>query len=324
MNIKLFKIIIVVSFFLFFSPLFAAPNENKEAKLHKFNSTIEKERPVLDEKTKSLISAYRRNPSEAKLKALRTQIEINYDRVLDRKKEKLAELKQNARHISKVQEMQDIVTEMVRDRENRIEQSMRRFIDPRLKPGARSSNDGFLPVLGAGQNIFIAYTPVTNEDYSKFVKATGQKAPRNWLGGVMPSDKAQHPVVNVSYDDAVAYCKWLTEQDGKAMYRLPTAKEWEYAAGHMPKDADFNCGENNATTPVDAYSQTLSACGAIDMWGNSWELTSTKVEGSDTLMIIKGGSWRAPRMSCRSEQNTEARDDKSCSDDVGFRILRVK
>ncbi len=43
----------------------------------------------------------------------------------------------------------------------------------------------------------------------------------------------------------------------------------------MPKDADFNSGENKGLTPGNAYSQTLSASGAIDMWGNAWEWTTT-------------------------------------------------
>ncbi|MDO4558088.1 MAG: SUMF1/EgtB/PvdO family nonheme iron enzyme, partial [Planctomycetia bacterium] len=214
----------------------SAPGE--EAKLFRFSTTIEKERPELNEETKALISAYRRDPSETNLAALRKQVEVNYDKVIERKKAKLEELKRTARHVSRVQEMQEIVNEMIRDRESRIELSVRRFTDPRLRPASRYTNDGYLPVLGAAQNVSIAYTPVTNEDYSRFIKATGRKPPEDWGNGIMPADRAKHPVVNVSCHDAVAYCEWLSATDERAIYRLPTEEEWVLAAGHMPKDAD--------------------------------------------------------------------------------------
>lgn len=326
MNTNLPKTIIAVWILAAASVGLGAPNG--EAKQFKFSTTIEKERPELNEETKRLIAAYRRDPSEANRAALRRQVEINYDKVIERKKAKLEELKQTAKHASKVQEMQEIVDELIQDRENRIEQSMRRFTDPRLRPGYRYSDDGYLPVLGAAQNVSIAYTPVTNEEYSKFIKATGRKLPKDWINGMIPVGKERHPVVNVSYDDAVAYCKWLSERDGKAIYRLPNETEWELAAGHMPKDADFNCGEKNGTTPVDAYAKTLAACGAIDMWGNCWEWTSTKIAASQgkerdkTVMVVKGGSWCSPRTSCRTEHKGEGRESSAGFSDVGFRVVR--
>ena len=69
---------------------------------------------------------------------------------------------------------------------------------------------------------------------------------------------------------------WLTEQDGVNTYRLPGESEWEFAAGHMPKDADFNCGVSDGRTPVEEFADvTRGAHGAIDFWGNVWEWTST-------------------------------------------------
>ncbi|MDO4571671.1 MAG: SUMF1/EgtB/PvdO family nonheme iron enzyme [Planctomycetia bacterium] len=352
MKRNLSKIILVVCLVAATSAGFAAPREsrqgrgpsqsrgpgssrelrpNSESKQFRFSTTIEKERPELNEETKRLIAACRRDPSKANLAALRRQVALNYDKVLERKKAKLEELKRTARHASKVQEMQEIVDEMILDRENRIEQSMRRFTDPRLRPGSRGMNDdGYLPVLGAAQNVSIAYVPVTNEDYAQFLMETRRKAPKGWKNGTVHSSLARHPVVNVSYNDAVAYCKWLTKKDGDAVYRLPTEVEWEYAAGHMPKDADFNCGENDGTTEVDAYADTLSACGAIDMWGNCWEWTSTKLtpqKGSKQVkgaMVVKGGSWFSPRTSCRTEHRGEGRKADTGFEDVGFRVVREK
>ena len=314
-------------------PLFAAPSErqvNPDAKLHKFSTVIEKERPELDGETKRLISEYRRNPTEANRAALRKQVEKRYDAVVARKKSKLEELKRTARDKSKVDEMRVIVDEMLRDREKRIEQSMARFSDPRLRPNARNAKDGFLPVIGGPKNLSIAYTPVTNEEYAAFLKAAGRRPPEDWTDGAYPTGRDKHPVVNVTYDDAVAYCQWLTRKDGGAKYRLPTAEEWEIAAGHMPKDADFNCGENDGTTPVTRYAKTLAACGAVDMWGNVWEWTSSVItaqvgaEKGTRVNAVKGGAWNSKRTCCRTEAREEGRAPNRGYSTVGFRVVREK
>ena len=57
---------------------------NPEAKLHRFSTTIEKERPQLNQETRDLIAAYRRNPSDANRAALRKQVAKNYDAVVTR------------------------------------------------------------------------------------------------------------------------------------------------------------------------------------------------------------------------------------------------
>lgn len=137
----------------------------------------------------------------------------------------------------------------------------------------------------------------------------------------MPAGLAKYPVVNVSYNDAIAYCNWLSEKVKSASYRLPTEKEWEQAAGHMPKDADFNAGENSGLTPVNTFSKTISASGAIDMWGNAWEWTSTS-RGSGKA--VKGGAWNSQRTACRTEDRTESRNPGMAYDNVGFRIIREK
>lgn len=162
----------------------------------------------MNEETKRLIKAYRQNPTDENRAALKKQVEINYDNVIARKKAKLEELKRTARHESKIREMEEIVAEVVKDRDNRVEQSMRRFTDPRLRPGARETTDGFLPVLGAAQNVDIAYTPVTNAQYAAFLRDKGGD-----VSGY--GDRPNHPAVNVSYSDAVAYAAWMTDRDGK-------------------------------------------------------------------------------------------------------------
>ncbi len=115
---------------------------NPEAKSFKYSTTVEKEKPKLDDVTKNLIAAYRKNPSQENKNVLKKQIGINYDKVLAKKKAKLEELKKTAKDQSKIDEMQEIVDEMIADRENRINQSLSRFTDSRLKPNAHNTTDG--------------------------------------------------------------------------------------------------------------------------------------------------------------------------------------
>ena len=282
---------------------------NPDAKLHRFSTTVEKERPQLDEETKRLIAAYRRDPTDANRAALRAKVAANYDAVVAKKKAKLEELTRDAKHQSKIDEMQVIVDEMLRDREARIDASMARFSDERFRPGVRDAADGYLPVLGAtGRNVCCAQFPVTAADWAKF------------SGAEVPAGKANHPATGVSYSDAERYCAWLLEKDPAHTYRLPTEEEWELAAGHMPKDADFNCGVGDVTTPVDAYAKTLGACGGADFWGNCWEWTSTtRANGG---RAVKGGAFDSPRTACRTEARTESRDPAKGYQNVTLRVVR--
>lgn len=137
---------------------------------------------------------------------------------------------------------------------------------------------------------------MTNAQYAAFVKATRQAAPRHWNKGQIPGGKENHPVVNVSWHDAIAFCRWLSEATGRPT-RLPTEAEWEKAASWdvgatvpgrpgrkriWPWGDTFDKGKCNTsesgiggTTPVDRYPAGASPCGALDMAGNAWEWTGS-------------------------------------------------
>ena len=107
---------------------------------------------------------------------------------------------------------------------------------------------------------------------------------------------------------------------------MPTESEWELAAGHMPKDADFNCGINDGRTSVYEYEDvTRGAHGAIDFWGNVWEWTSTVRNESDNDIMyeVKGGAWNSARTDCRTEYHGETRTASQAYEDVGFRVVKV-
>ena len=293
---------------------------------------IEKEQPELTEETKQLISLYQRNPNEENYLNLRAIVIDNYDAVLDRKEAKLAELKEETAGKpggeEKVAEMEEIVQEMYQTYWNRINSSMLRFTDSRLLKWkiADAYKYDYIPVMGAGQSVYVKRTPVTNAEYAQFVAETGYTAPSNWTDGSYPDGEDALPVNFVSAEDAQAYCDWLTQKDGVNTYRLPNESEWELAAGHMPKDADFNCGINDGRTPVEQYADvTRGAHGAVDFWGNVWEWTSTVRSDADgvTALGVKGGAWNSARTDCRTEHRKEGRDAASGYEDVGFRVLQI-
>ena len=78
-----------------------------------------------------------------------------------------------------VAEMEEIVQEMYATYWNRINSSMFRFTDSRLLKGrvASAARYNYIPVMGAGESIYIKRTPVTNGEYAEYIEATGAPAP---------------------------------------------------------------------------------------------------------------------------------------------------
>ena len=148
--------------------------------------------------------------------------------------------------------------------------------------------------------------PVTNAEYKQFVDATGHRAPDHWKDGQIPSGKEQHPVVEVSWRDAVAFCQWAGVQ-------LPSEAQWEKAArgadgriypwgNQKPTPKLCNFGNNESgTTAVGSYSpQGDSPYGVADMAGNVWEWTSSlykryPYEAEDGREEAEADGWRVLR-----------------------------
>jgi formylglycine-generating enzyme required for sulfatase activity len=181
--------------------------------------------------------------------------------------------------------------------------------------------------------------PVTNAEFARFVEDSGYEttaeqpnraggAPwkplRNpiegadWRHAAGPQSaidkRMSHPVVSVSWRDAVAYCTWLAQKTGQS-FRLPTEAEWEKAARgtdgrEYPWGNTFESylcntveGKVGTTTPVGRYSPAGdSPYGASDMAGNVWEWCSTIVRenysteadeslGGDAGRVLRGGAF---------------------------------
>ena len=134
----------------------------------------------------------------------------------------------------------------------------------------------------------ISRVPITNAQYALFVKEKDYKAPRHWEEGKPPEDLESHPVVYVSWYDALEYCQWLGEKLNLPI-TLPSEAEWEKAAGWDPEQQrthEYPWGKGfkpyhanteelglNQTTPVGIFPEGESPLGVLDMSGNGWEWT---------------------------------------------------
>jgi len=206
---------------------------------------------------------------------------------------------------------------------------------------------------------------VTVDEYMRFVKATNSHAPE-WLekgsqynietgsdnhykklGSALTNEN--HPIVGISWHDAVAYTEWLSEQTGQ-QYRLSTEAEWEYAA-RAGTDTDYwwgneigknraNCYDSGSkwsgksTSPVGSFE--ANPFGLYDTVGNAWEWCADNWHenyegapsdgsvwkgGNESRRVLRGGSWNYypddARAAVRYRLDPDDRDSS-----VGFRVVR--
>ena len=173
-------------------------------------------------------------------------------------------------------------------------------------------------------------------------------------GGHRPGDKGwgrgRRPVINVSWNNAKAYVRWLSDKTGKP-YRLLSEAEWEYAAragtttrynwgddiGRNRANCD-GCGsgwDNEQTAPVGSFP--ANGFGLYDLHGNVWEWVedcrnpsyagapadgSARINGDCSSHVLRGGSWynepKNVRVALRISYATESR-----SYSHGFRVART-
>ena len=213
----------------------------------------------------------------------------------------------------------------------------------------------YLEVLARGElqhevtiskDYYLGVTEVTQGQYEKVM---GTNHPSYFQKRVIgKSDSSMYPVERVSWEDAVEFCKQLSElpEEKKAGrdYRLPTEAEWEYACRAGSKTAySFGAdsrslgdyawfGENSGGQTHPVGEKKANAWGLYDMHGNVWEWCSdwygeySKSAVSDPVgpkegssRVFRGGSWGIEAAICRSAfRGGSVPSDRY--DGLGFRV----
>jgi serine/threonine-protein kinase len=211
------------------------------------------------------------------------------------------------------------------------------------------------------QEFSIRRTEVTFDDYLEFVYALWEedpeqaraRAPRTGARGdplVEIDERGElvvrdgsialdQPVVGITFRDAQAYCRWLTEREGDATYRLPTQSEWEKAA----RGADgriFPWGEGYDATlartglsawitdalPGGSYPTDESVYGVLDLVGNVREFCERDVPVDSPFEVLRGGSW-FDRQEADGHpanlSNTLEPEELEYPPRTGFRVVRI-
>ena len=172
---------------------------------------------------------------------------------------------------------------------------------------------------------------VTFEQYDAFCVATKREKPgdKGWGRG-------KHPVINVSWDDATAFAKWM-------VCRLPTEAEWEYAC-RAGSTTPFNTGKDLTTSQANYRSNKTTAVGSFaantwgfyDMHGNVWEWCSdwygdypsspqTNPAGASkgSQRIYRGGCWESSSHSCLTAYRNKMYSGYRFGS-IGFRLVSLE
>lgn len=229
-------------------------------------------------------------------------------------------------------------------------------------PLVENAKDGTLLVLTPGTDavpdnapgadplgaFYLALHPVTNAQYKWFVDETGRRPPDEadwgkpvWRGQSFPPEKADHPVVCVTWDDAAAYAAW-------AGLALPREAEW-FRAARGPAGASYPWGDSwgrhrcrhednlagETTCSVWQYPEGASGWGHYHMAGNVFEWCVDPAPASASVVApggqrmdpalprraARGGSWHEDKHGCRCASAAYFEAVKRRGN-VGFRVGR--
>jgi hypothetical protein len=199
----------------------------------------------------------------------------------------------------------------------------------REKPFTNTLGMKFVPVPGTKALFCIWETRV--QDYAAFAE-DNPKIDMEWKDYEYKGNKQgpEHPVVNVSWEDSQAFCKWLSAKEG-LKYRLPTDREWSVAVGLEKEPIGGTPNEKNGKIPdvypwgsgfplpsgagnysgqesgfgygkIDGYadkhpftapvgSYTANKFGLYDLGGNVWEWCEDYYDGKSGRRVLRGVSW---------------------------------
>ena len=224
-------------------------------------------------------------------------------------------------------------------------------------------------------DFLIGVHPVTNAEYARFVQESGHRVPAIyelplvvsaggrarertfrsvgqpyvWPEVEPPKNRLDHPVTLVRWDDAVAYCAWLSASTRRA-FRLPTEAEWEKAARGGVEGKRYPWGDrldrnmaNFLTDPSLKAIQGTTPCrtyppngyGLFDTIGNVWEWVQDWYDQDyyrtspprsplgppqGQLRVIRGGSWLVADLRMLSCTHRHKVPPDTYSYGIGFRV----
>jgi len=175
--------------------------------------------------------------------------------------------------------------------------------------------------------LWIASKEVTRGQYKRFVQETGH-SDKDWEYA-FSGETDEHPVVRVSWNDAIQFCEWLSKKE-RIIYDLPTDAEWEYCCragtttrysfgddeGELEKYAWYGNNSGNETHAVG--KKAPNPWGLYDMHGNVWEwckdgrrkytnenFANNIVNTTTAGRVVRGGSWNSLVKNCRSASRFE-------------------
>uniref|UniRef100_Q3ASA4 NACHT domain-containing protein n=1 Tax=Chlorobium chlorochromatii (strain CaD3) TaxID=340177 RepID=Q3ASA4_CHLCH len=147
----------------------------------------------------------------------------------------------------------------------------------------------------------------------------------------------EQPVVGVTWYDAKAYCLWLSLLESNScdanLYRLPTEKEWEYAASGKENrtypwseaDPTITCANYNqnegVTTSVGCYPDGATPEGLYDMAGNVWEWVEFLCDRDDGWRSMRGGAWNHLSNTLRCSARLVTYQPNRVENNTGFRVI---
>ena len=179
-------------------------------------------------------------------------------------------------------------------------------------------------LLNAG-DLYIGRTEVTFDQYDGFCEATGRTKPDDSEWG-----RGDSPVINITIEDAKAYCEWLSALLNKKI-RLPSSSEWEYAARGGKKGGDDNqysgsntirevawCKFNSDNRTHEVAQKIPNELNIFDMSGNVYEFCTDRM---DSLLVLKGGSWANGGVGCRLTDHVVS-EVGFWDDNIGFRCFQ--
>jgi formylglycine-generating enzyme required for sulfatase activity len=177
---------------------------------------------------------------------------------------------------------------------------------------------------------------VTGKDYAAFVEATGHRAPRVWSAGRPRRD--DHPVIDVSWHDADAYCRWAgkrlsTEAEWEKAARGADGRTWVWGPEYRPGAANLEDGGLGDTAPVGSHPKDVSPYGVYDLTGNAMEWTASwyraypgstlqRDDFGEQYRVLKGGAWTTPPLPFSRAANRHAIAPKWDHPHFGFRCAK--